>query len=186
MLNSIQCAHTADHWPGIQNGCLEGTQLALLDKIARWGNDPTGPPIFWLNGHAGTGKSMIACSVVESWRTHGTLGAAFFCLGASPQEDRNDLTIIFPTLTFQLACKYPNIRRALRSCLSSNPDIVFAPLKIQAKKLIIKLLQSTKNQMVIVIGTLDECKDKALFPVILSALENIVQQVPGVKFFITS
>ena len=40
--------------------CFEDTRAAIIDKIMKWLNDPGSPPIFWLHGLAGTGKSTIA------------------------------------------------------------------------------------------------------------------------------
>ena len=69
-----------------RRGCLEGTRVALLDDIGKWTKDWTRPPIFWLDGLAGTGKSAIARTVAERCDAVGDLGASFFFPGASDDE----------------------------------------------------------------------------------------------------
>ena len=43
--------------------CFKDPRAAILDKIMKWVNDPSSPPIFWLRGLAGTGKSTIARTI---------------------------------------------------------------------------------------------------------------------------
>ena len=43
--------------------CFKDTRAATLDKLMRCVNGPSSPPIFWLHGLAGTGKSAIARTV---------------------------------------------------------------------------------------------------------------------------
>jgi hypothetical protein len=45
--------------------CLKGTQIDALEQIQAWVEDIQAPPIFWLNGKAGTGKSTISRIVAE-------------------------------------------------------------------------------------------------------------------------
>ena len=58
------------------------------------------PPVYWLNGLAGTGKSTIAQTIAERLFAEGQLGASFFC--SRDFEDRSNLDLIFPTLAAQL------------------------------------------------------------------------------------
>jgi len=108
-----------------------------------------------LNGLAGTGKSTIAQTVAEHVFADGLLRASFFC--SQDFEDRSNLHLIFPTIAFQLAQKYPNFRSHLVSLLQSNPDVVDEPLYGQMERLIVKPLQSTSIPTVILIDALDEC-----------------------------
>ena len=166
-----------------RSGCLKGTRMALLDEVERWAEDLDGPRIFWLNGLVGTGKSTIAQTVAERCFAKGKLGASYFF---SHHLAHDDPSIIFPTLAFQLAQKYTNIRSTLIHHLQSNPDITYESCKSQAERLIIDPLQLANVAMVIVIDALDECKGENSPSEILLILERVVKQAPGVKFFITS
>lgn len=181
-LNHIKYAAGAGYNHRDRCGCLEGTRVALLDDVEQWTKDQSRSSIFWLNGLAGTGKSRITQTVAEQCDANGTLGASFFFPGA-PNEPSG---LIFPTLAFQLAHKYPNFRSTLIPYLQSNPDITHESLKIQAEKLIMKPLQFANVTTVIIVDALDECKEKKSSSAIVTVLGNIVAQMPKVKLFITS
>ena len=155
-----------------------------MDEIKKWTEDFDRPPVFWLNGLAGTGKSTIAQTVAERVLANGRLGASFFC--SRGVEDRSDLQLIFPTLAFQLAQTYPDFRSSLIPLLRSNPDVIHESLQSQMLKFLVQPLQSADISTVIVIDALDECKDKDPESAILLILGNLVSEIPRVKFFITS
>ena len=155
MLNSCLRTHHAAYQHSNRRGCLRGTRETVLNEIKSWAKDFSKSPVFWLNGLAGTGKSTIAQTVAEHVFADGLLGASFFC--SQDFEDRSNLHLIFPTIAFQLAQKYPNFRSHLVSLLQSNPDVVDEPLYGQMERLIVKPLQSTSIPTVILIDALDEC-----------------------------
>ena len=158
--------------------------MTVLDEVEHWAKDPEQPPVFWLNGLAGTGKTAIAQTIAERMFTYGLLGASFFC--SRGVADRSDLKLIFPTLAFQLAQKYPSFRSSLIPLLQSNPDSIHESLLEQMQKFLIDPLQSIDISTVIVIDALDECRDENSESAILLVVGQLVQKIPGVKFFITS
>ena len=81
--------------------CLEGTRVEILQALQSWAEDPGAQQVYWLNGHAGSGKSTIAQSFAESLYLDRRLGASFFCSRES--TTRSDLRMIFPTIAFQLS-----------------------------------------------------------------------------------
>ncbi|KAF9643346.1 hypothetical protein BDM02DRAFT_3191803 [Thelephora ganbajun] len=183
VLNGCRRAHGAGYQRGDRKGCLRGTRETVLNDIESWTRDFKKPPVFWLNGLAGTGKTTIAKTVSEQVFADGLLGASFFC--SRDFEDRSDLRLIFPTLAFQLAHKYPTFRSVLVPLLRSNPDIVYEPHTNQMRELIVEPLKSADVWTVVVIDALDECKDEEPQSTILSVLGRFVEQIPKVKFFIT-
>ncbi|KAF9643341.1 hypothetical protein BDM02DRAFT_3151691, partial [Thelephora ganbajun] len=183
VLNGCRRAHGTGYQHGDRKGCLRGTRETVLNEIESWAGDFEKPPVFWLNGLAGTGKSTIAQTVSEQVFANGLLGASFFC--SHDFEDRSDLRLIFPTLAFQLAHKYPTFRSVLVPLLRSNPDIVHESLMNQMRELIVEPLKSADVWTVIVIDALDECRDEEPQSAILSVLGRFVERIPKVKFFIT-
>jgi WD40 repeat protein len=167
VLNGCRRAQGAEYCHGNCRGCLPGTRSSVLNEIESWAKEFDKPPVFWLNGLAGTGESTIAR----------TIGASFFC--SRDSEDRSNLQLIFPTLAFQLAYKYPDFRSHLVSLLKSNPGVVDESLYRQMEKLIVEPLAKTGVSTVIVVDALDECKDDEPSSAFLS-----VNQIPGVKFFL--
>lgn len=145
-------ASGAEYRHGDRNGCLKGTRGRVLNGIERWAKDYDEFPIFWLNGLAGTGKSTIAQTTAERMFADGFLGASFFC--SRSFEDRSNLKLIFPTLAYQLAQKYPSFRSSLIPLLRSNPDVVHESLRDQMQKFLLDPLQSADISTVIVIDAL--------------------------------
>jgi hypothetical protein len=158
--------------------------VTVLDEIERWARDFGKSPVFWLNGLAGTGKSTIAQTTAERMFAHGILGASFFC--SRGVEDRSNLKLIFPTLAFQLAQNHSNFRSHLIPLLRSNPDVVHKSLQDQMQKFLVNPLRSARISTVIVIDALDECQDEDPESAILLVLGQLISEIPGVKFFITS
>jgi len=177
--------HTADagYLSGDREGCLKGTRRDVLLQIEQWLMDENDRRVFWLNGLAGTGKTTIAQTFAETSFADGKLGASFFC--SRDFENRSNLKAIFPTLAFQLAYQYPKFREQLLQVLRANPDVGQESLCSQLEKVIIRPLKATNIPTLIIIDALDECKDKEPASAILSTLSRYVDQIPGVKFFIT-
>jgi len=139
--------------------------------------------VFWLNGLAGTGKSTIAQTFAEMCFADGRLGASFFC--SRDFEDRSNLQIIFPTLAFQLAYRYPSFRQELLQVMRANPGVGRESLCSQMERLIVGPFKATHISTLIIIDALDECKDEEPASALLSILSRYVEQIPRVKFFIT-
>ena len=155
----------------------------VLDEIELWTYDHRLPPVYWLNGLAGTGKSTIARTVAERMFAAGRLGASFFC--SRDFEDRSNLRLIFPTLATQLARNYPEFRSIFVPLVRSDPGITHELPYGQMNKLIVGPLAKCDIPTVIVIDALDECKDDEPASAILSVLGELVQNIPKAKFFVT-
>ncbi|KAF9782707.1 hypothetical protein BJ322DRAFT_1219896 [Thelephora terrestris] len=183
VLNDCHRASGADFRHGDRRGCLKGTRTTILDEIELWSVDFDMPPVYWLNGLAGTGKSTIAQTIAEHIFADGRLGASFFC--SRDFNDRRSLHYIFPTIAFQLAHKYSEFRSILIPLLQSNPDIGHESLFSQMRMLIAEPLSSLSISTVIVIDALDECVDDDPQSAILSVMGRLVGEIPSIKFFIT-
>ena len=182
-LNNFRCAQGAEYRHGNRNGCLKGTRGAVLEVIEHWTGNFDKPPVYWLNGLAGTGKTTIAQTIAERTFANGQLGASFFC--SRDFEDRSNLRFIFPTLAVQLARKYPSFRSLFVPLARSDPGITHDSLCNQMRKLIVRPLKESKISTVIIVDALDECKDEKPASAILSVLEQFVSEIPNTKFLIT-
>jgi hypothetical protein len=183
VLNKVHCAKTTEYRHGDHNGCLKGTRGAVLDAVEVWAKDFGKPPVYWLNGVAGSGKTTIARTIAARFFADGQLGASFFC--SRDFEDRRNLRLIFPTLAVQLARKYPKFRSTFVRLVQSDPEIAHESLYNQMRKLIVQPIKESTISTVIVIDALDECKDEKPASAILSVLGQFVSEIPEVKFFIT-
>ena len=149
----------------------------------RWAKDPQERHVFWLNGLAGTGKSTIAQTFSEMAAKTGILGASFFC--SRDYLDRKELKNIFPTLSYQLACRYPAFRDRVVQTIKQDPSVARTSLISQLKDLVIEPLSSTGISCVIVVDALDECVDDQPASAILSVLGRYIKLLPSIKFLIT-
>ncbi|KZP30699.1 WD40 repeat-like protein [Athelia psychrophila] len=168
-----------------RTACTEQTRIDVIEKIETWTDN--GPPVFWLNGSAGTGKSTIAFTVAKNFQERGILGASFFC--SRDDAECSNSKLIFPTIAYQLACLHPGFRRRLVEVMKERPDIVHSDVAYQLHKLIIEPLatmQDLDQRCVIVIDALDECRDDNTVSAIFSALSRYVKMLPPLKIFFTS
>ena len=147
------------------------------------GQRSSGETCFWLSGLAGTGKSTIAQTFSKNVANIGILGASFFC--SRDYLDRRELKNIFPTLAYQLACRYPAFRKHIIHVIQQDPSLAQSSLVSQLEGLIVSPLSSTEISCVIVVDALDECVDDEPASAILSVLGRFVEQLPSIKFFIT-
>ena len=175
--------HNAGYQAGHHDTCLRGTRESVLDGIIGWAKDPQEKRVFWLNGLAGTGKSTIAQTFSQVIAQDGTLGASFFC--SRDYLDRRELKNIFPTLAYQLACRYTSFRSRIIEIVKKDPSVARNSLISQLQELIIDPLSSTDISCVIIIDALDECIDDQPASAILSILGRYAKELSSVKLFIT-
>jgi hypothetical protein len=183
VLNNFRCAEGTEFRHGNRNGCLRGTRGTVLDEIELWTRDFSKPPVYWLNGLAGMGKTAITQTIAERTFAEGKLGASFFC--SRDFEDQSNLRLIFPTLAVQLARKYSDFRPLFVPLVLSDPGVVHESLYKQMQKLIVQPLRATKISTVIIVDALDECRDEEPTSAILSVLGQFVSEIPNVKFLLT-
>ena len=176
-------ARNAGHLSEHHRYCLKGTRVEVFELIENWADDDGALRVYWLNGHAGSGKSTIAQSFSKRMFGDKRLGASFFC--SRDFADRSELQFIFPTLSFQLACQFPAFRTHVVQTLRLRPDIGSESLTNQLVELIIEPLEASNVSTLIVIDALDECKDDKPASAILSLLARYIHRIPQVKWFIT-
>ncbi|KZP30712.1 hypothetical protein FIBSPDRAFT_1037980 [Athelia psychrophila] len=170
---------------GARVACTEGTRADVIEEIGAWTDD--GPPVFWLDGSAGTGKSTIAFTLARSFNEMGILGASFFC-------SRDDATcsnhkLIFPSIAYQLARFHPQFGQILADVVRRRPEVIHFDVAYQLQELIVQPLSSIHDfpsGCVVVIDALDECKDESTISVILAALSRHVEKLSPLKIFLTS
>ena len=154
-----------------------------MDEIEHWTRNFGEPPIYWLNGLAGTGKTTIVETIADRTFADGHLGASFFC--SRDFEDRSNLRFIFPTLAIQLARKYTEFRSLFIHLVQSEPGTVNGSLCDQMHKLLVQPLKESQISTVILIDALDECRGEEPASAILSVLGKFVSEIPKVKFLVT-
>ena len=167
---------------------MDGTRVSLLKDLQQWSMDITTPPIFWLDGMAGTGKSAIARSFCRSLHETHRLGGSFFCLRGL--ESRSNVKRILPTLAWYLAHQDPHYQTTLLEILRDVPDVADYTIKRQVEFLLEHPLPPVsvdrqRPPLVLTIDALDECADAEGVEQLLNELVSVCKDLP-VKFFLTS
>ncbi|KAJ7812973.1 hypothetical protein B0H14DRAFT_3150155 [Mycena olivaceomarginata] len=119
LLNAIRI----DSWPRSKHATycagLGGpeTRVTILEHIKQWAEEqsPSSPRVFWLTGHAGSGKSTIAYSISQHYCASHVLAANFFC--SRQFEDTTSRQYIVPSIVHQFAKHSNSFHHAL---LASN------------------------------------------------------------------
>lgn len=154
-----------------------------------WVHDRNKPPIFWLSGMAGTGKSTIAKTFAQSLDGPNPkyyLGASFFCSRDDERLSRDHL--IIPNLAYQLAQFDAGIQVGVTKSLREDKRVADLDIEYQFQKLIVEPLQSSKTEkwlIVIVVDALDECGGRPEEIVALFASLQITSLPFSVKLFVT-
>ncbi|KAJ3562785.1 hypothetical protein NP233_g9356 [Leucocoprinus birnbaumii] len=162
--------------------CFPGTRDQYIEDVANWATSSSihRPPIYWMKGPAGVGKSSIAQTSAMKVKKAKYLGAAFFF---SINGRRNDHTRLFPSLAHQLSI-IPillDYRNMVNTRVLIDPAIFSKPMRAQFEFLIADPLQEMKElgkevpRMAIFIDGLDECKDKDAQAEIIEIIAESVQ-----------
>ncbi|KAG8976292.1 hypothetical protein FRC05_004208 [Tulasnella sp. 425] len=171
-------------------GCFEGTRTNILRDINNWINnkDPKTPPIFWLCGLAGIGKSTIAHTIAAEEDERHRLGASFFF--CRDQAERRDPSLVFPSIAYQLSLVDPELKKLLAEALEKDPDVGMAVMRKQFRKLITEPLiawNKSERTIVVVMDALDECSPESGAEEILVRWASELRKIPvPLKLLITS
>ena len=180
--------------------CTPGTREEILKEIIAWADDisAASPPVFWLTGQAGSGKTTIAYTIAKHFdeleearhtRRHTVLGGNFVC-SRQFEETRRQIHII-PTLVYQLARKSRSYAHAL---LEADKFDSVDKLTRQIKDLLVGPWQQSESRRhvqlppyLIVVDALDEIEADGGSMFLQSLLETINQsRLRGLKFLVTS
>ncbi|KAF5603864.1 G beta WD-40 repeats containing protein [Fusarium pseudocircinatum] len=144
--------------------CEPGTRARVLELIHNWADQDLGLPLLWLIGPAGTGKSTLARSVIDSLEVKKRLIAGY--MFKRGEQDRNDTNRLFSTLAMQLADTVSFFKENLRNSLEGlDKDAVDkSSLESQFQKLLwdplesLELTEVITLPRIIIIDALDECE----------------------------
>ncbi|KNZ82248.1 hypothetical protein J132_04209, partial [Termitomyces sp. J132] len=175
--------------------CTPNTRVAILEQIRIWAQDSSSnsPQVFWLTGHAGSGKSTIAYTIAhdfdEGKGVLNILQASFFC--SQQFEDTKHQKYIIPTLVYQLAYHSQNFAKSL---LAADRSSVNKKLAKQMEGLLVgpweKSLKNCSLELppyLIIIDALDEIEGRAGLEFLQELLLTIKNgHLQGLKFLVTS
>jgi len=181
--------------------CTQGTREEILKDIIAWADDISvdSPPIFWLTGQAGSGKTTIAYTIAQHFDKlqkkkehtgrHTILGGSFLC-SRQFEETRRQIHIV-PTIVYQLARKSRSYRHALHE--ADKFDSV-DKLTDQMEDMLVGPWQQSESRRhlelpayLIVVDALDEIEAHGGSMFLQDVLETINRhRLRGLKFLVTS
>ncbi|KAF9449158.1 hypothetical protein P691DRAFT_759301 [Macrolepiota fuliginosa MF-IS2] len=145
--------------------CWPGTRAEHIEFITdwsglSWADQP--PPMLWIDGPAGVGKSAVAQTCSEKLKPLGRLRAAFFF---STLDKRDKHSHFFPTIAYQLCTEFPDYRDIVDRKVLLDKTLVDKMMVSQFKELIVEPLQELERRgkgigkQTIIVDGLDECAD---------------------------
>jgi len=147
--------------------------------------------VLWLHGQAGKGKSAIAHTIANWFKSLGALGSCF-CFARDQQAERRHEKI-FTTIAHDLADRDPTFKRIVAEVIANDKALsTTRDVKQQWQKFILdpisKAAASMVGRVVIVIDALDETGVEASRKHILSVLAStqIAQLPSSFRVLITS
>ncbi|KAF9515244.1 hypothetical protein BS47DRAFT_1391779 [Hydnum rufescens UP504] len=168
--------------------CLEGTRVSVLAEIMSWfeSMESGTPPVYWLIGLAGIGKSTIAKTVAERADENGMLGGSFFFSRSDARL--RDPQLVFPTLAFQLAQSDHEFKNIIGQAIQQDATLGHKKPLAQFEGLILKplgQLDSHRRPTLIVLDALDECEEQGTATILQLLLAHITR-LPFLRILITS
>ncbi|KAJ3575698.1 hypothetical protein NP233_g923 [Leucocoprinus birnbaumii] len=145
--------------------CHPGTREQYIEDIVHWAAPGIvgipQPPLFWMKGPAGVGKSAIAQSSAERLKEMSIPCVAFFfSINGRDRPER-----LFPTIAYQLATLFPDYREMIKRKIEQDKMLVrksmpsqFRGLIVEPFKELIKAGQFTAARIPIIVDGLDECE----------------------------
>jgi len=189
-LDSLVCAGQVGLIKGKK--CLDGTRIEVLNEILDWINstDPATPPILWLHGQAGRGKSAIAHTIALQAQNLGILGSCF-CFNRTRHHEGLHVKL-FTTIARHLADYDLRLRQSLAEVISTHHSLRdTADIAEQWQKFILEPLSQLEGHLsrnvVVVIDALDESGVEATRRDILGILAAHDAQLPAnIRIVLTS
>ena len=174
--------------------CFKDTRVAIIDTITNWINDPNSPPIFWLHGLAGTGKSTIARTIGVKAEEAGYTTTSFFFsrIGSAGQRDP---AYVFPTLAHQLAAGHSHLHQTIGDAVINSPDIDYAVTFKQFQTLVgapldaFCLESEGTGSILIVLDALDECQgieERRPQEILACLRDHAYKAAPRIRILLTS
>ncbi|KZV77347.1 hypothetical protein PENSPDRAFT_679523 [Peniophora sp. CONT] len=192
-------AYTASMPPdGVaRRSCAKDTRVNIVESIISWARADWSardevPPIYWISGLAGQGKTTIAYTICERLQKEAKEVSmiSFFC---SRQLDSHEGRLLVPTLAFRLAERSASYASALLNNLKSAHDLGDQRLEVQISGLLLEPWQKSahlragllEHPIVIVVDAPDE-NDAGTEFIRQISLACRQKKLPGLRILITS
>ena len=168
--------------------------IPVFENIMHWARaqENFDPPMKWLLGPEGSGKSVISNALAERCRAEGTFLASF-CFSRD-DTSLNHALPLFATIAYQVIMNFPDSREVICGVPERDPFILNQSLYSQLTSLIVGPLRHLYQGIerfigpyLVIIDGLDQCADSEVQINILNSILKVVNECQfPLKFFITS
>ncbi|KAH8092491.1 hypothetical protein BXZ70DRAFT_951119 [Cristinia sonorae] len=170
------------------SSCLPETRSGILEDICAWLATSTGR-ICLVRGAAGSGKTAIALTIADLFRSQERLAAQIFLAKDTPSPSSPEYLIRH--LAYHLTELYDRYACSVAAAIRANPDVYQESLAAQFNKLLVKPLSElrleSEGPLIIVIDGLDQCGTVESRKPLLSVLRDQIDLLPPVfRFLITT
>ncbi|KAK7001104.1 hypothetical protein R3P38DRAFT_3284437 [Favolaschia claudopus] len=178
----------AQYNASLHEECLGGTRQTILTKLIE-GLTSSQSNITWLVGKPGTGKSTIAYTVAQHFRTSHQIGA--FVFFARDDSKNSNVLGVLHHIAHRVAESNIRARKALCDVLAADATLIYGDYQEQFQKLLVDPFEAAGpyigRPVVIIIDALDECLDPASRRALVSLIAVDMKRLhPAFRLLITS
>lgn len=168
--------------------CFEGSRKDTLQAIETWSESESSPPIFWLSGSPGLGKTRVAHTIAKRLRKQNRLAGYFL-----PDTEQNSNRIL-PTIAYQMAKWHADYRSNILEVLRGEQELdLYTGLNSQFKLLMKRPISEMPvhsppghKPLVIVLDALENYHDPASYKRSFSDyIADIASLAPWLKVFVS-
>ncbi|RPB25116.1 WD40 repeat-like protein [Terfezia boudieri ATCC MYA-4762] len=172
----------------VQSKRLEGSCQWVTQQawFTRWeqGEVDSNSEILWLNGHPGTGKSVISTYLIDQLKRSGH--SCYYYFFKSSDVPKRTLERCLLNMAYQIALAEPEVRGKLRYLRESQFNLVGAELLLLWQKIfvssILPIYEQKRLPLFLIIDALDETENSmAIFPLL-----HTLKHIPNVRLCVTS
>lgn len=172
-----------DDFLRVESFCLPGTCTWITEEqtYQEW-RESSDPQVFWITANPGTGKSVLASSVIESLKDNGE-NCAFYFFNYG-DKSKSSIGHFLRSLAWQISLMHTEVFNLLLKACRKDPQLSKADYRTIWRKLFLEgifKIQFSRPQFWIIDG-LDECRnDSELVSLLMKAAE-----IRTTRIFLTS
>ena len=173
--------------------CFEGSRRDTLQAIKTWSESESSPPIFWLSGSSGLGKTRVAHTVARLFDKQSRLAGQFLPADEDFSEIEPCSERIMPTIAYQMAKWHADYHENIRDLLLGPAELrLYSGLDTQFELLMEQPILSgnirrpNHKPLVIVLDAVEKYRDLASCKKsFVDYIVDIATLVPWLKVFVS-
>ena len=167
----------------LEGSCQWVTQQAWFTHWEQAGVN-SNSEILWLNGHPGTGKSVISAFLIDQLKHSGH--SCYYYFFKSSDVLKRTLERCLLNIAYQISLAEPTVRDKLRHLHEAQFNLVGAELLLLWQKIfvsnILPIYEQNRLPLFLIVDALDEAENSiAIFPLL-----HTLRHIPNLRLCVTS